>query len=394
MQPLTGVKVIDLTHVLAGPYCTMILGDMGAEVVKVEQYPDGDLVRATAPFRNGESYGFTMVNRNKLGLRLNLTTEKGKEIFYRLVETADVVVENFRPGVAHKLGIDYETLTKRNPNLIYCSISGYGQTGPYSQKGGLDIMAQGMSGIMGMTGEQGGRPVKVGVPIHDIGAGITALYHILFAYIHRMKTGEGQSIDVSLVDSCFAWTIWEAAAYFGAGELPVPTGSRHRRIAPYQGYRTKTGYILIGAANQRLWERFCRQVVEKEEWLQDPRFAKENDRVAHVDELERCIEAVFIEQPSDFWLERLEAAGVPCGPIFSYEEVLQNEQILHRDMVLEYEHPVAGRMRTLGFPAKMSRTPGRLRAPAPILGEHSELILKQLHYTDEQILQFKQQSII
>ncbi|WP_240689494.1 CaiB/BaiF CoA-transferase family protein [Ammoniphilus sp. YIM 78166] len=394
MQPLSGVKVLDLSHVLAGPYCTMVLGDMGAEVIKVEQYPDGDLIRATGPFRNGLSYSFTMINRNKQGLRLNLMTEQGREILYRLVETADVFVENFRPGVAKKLGIDYETLKQLNPKLIYCSISGYGQTGPQSQKGGLDIMAQGMSGIMSMTGEKNGRPVKVGIPIHDIGAGITALYHVLFAYIHRMKTGEGQYIDVSLVESGLAWTVWEAAAYFGEGEVPSPNGSRHRRIAPYQGYRTQTGYILIGVVNAKMWERFCRYVVEKEEWIKDPRFATVNDRVTHVDELESAMEEVLLQQPSEYWLERLEVQGIPCGPIYTYDEVLQNEQTIHREMILEYEHPVAGPMKTLGFPAKMSRTPAHFRMPAPSLGQHSELILKQLDYTEEEIEQFKSESII
>lgn len=394
MQPLTGVKVIDISHVLAGPYCTMALGDMGADVVKVEQYPNGDLIRETGPYRNGVSYSFTMINRNKRGLRLNLTTEKGREILYRLVATADVFVENFRPGVTKKLGIDYETLKQINPQLIYCSVSGYGQTGPHSQKGGLDIMAQGMSGIMSMTGEKDGRPVKVGIPIHDVGAGITALYHILFAYIHRMKTGEGQYIDVSLVDSGLAWTVWEAAAYFGEGEVPSPNGSRHRRIAPYQGYRTKTGYVLVGVVNQKLWERFCKNVAEKEEWISDPRFKTGNDRIAHVEELEQCIESVFMKQPSEFWLERLEAQGIPCGPIHTYDEVMKHEQIHHREMILEYEHPVAGTLRTLGFPAKMSKTPAQFRIPAPMLGEHSESILKQLNYSEEEIRTFKQEEII
>lgn len=394
MQPLTGVKVIDISHVLAGPYCSMILGDMGAEVIKVEQYPDGDMTRKTGPFVNDLSYSFTMVNRNKKGMRLNLTTDKGREILYRMVETADIFIENYRPGVSKKLGLDYETLKEINPKLIYCSISGFGQTGPYSPKGGLDIMAQGMSGIMSMTGEKDGRPVKVGIPIHDIGAGITALYHILFAYIHLMKTGEGQYIDISLVDSCLAWTVWEAAAYFGMGEVPEPNGSRHRMLAPYQSFRTKTGFILIGAPNQKLWERFCRQVVEKEEWLADPRFLTEKDRIHHVDELEKEIESVLMEQDSEIWLEKLEGAGIPCGPIHTYDEVMNNEQIIHREMIVEYEHPRMGPLKMLGFPAKMSKTPAQLRFPAPMLGEHSENILQELNFSEEEIMQLKQQSII
>ncbi|WP_227937904.1 CaiB/BaiF CoA transferase family protein [Alkalihalobacillus deserti] len=394
MQPLSGVRVIDISHVLAGPYCTMVMGDMGADVIKVEQYPDGDMMRATGPFNNGISYSFSMINRNKKGLKVNLTTEEGREILYRLVKTADVFVENFRPDVVKKLGIDYETLKKLNPDLIYCSISGYGQTGPYKNKGGLDIMAQGMSGIMSMTGESNGRPVKVGIPIHDIGAGLTALYHILFAQIHKMRTGEGQYIDVSLVESGLAWTVWEAAAYFGSGEVPAPSGTRHRRMAPYQSYRTKTGYILIGVVSQRLWDKFCIQVVEKEEWKEDPRFATVNDRIEHVDELEEAIESVLTKESSDFWLKKLESSGIPCGPIYNYDEVMKHEQIIGRDMIIEYEDPVAGPMKTLGFPGKMSKTPAQFQSRAPRLGEHTEAVMRELQYSEEEIQQFKQNSII
>ncbi|HBN84797.1 MAG TPA: CoA transferase [Clostridiales bacterium] len=394
MQPLKGVKVIDVSHVLAGPYATMILGDMGADVIKIEQYPAGDLIRETGPFQNGISYSFSMINRNKKGMRVNLHTEEGKEILYRLIKTADVFVENFRPGITEKLGIDYETFKKVNPNLIYCSISGYGQTGPHRSKGGLDIMAQGMSGIMSMTGEQGGRPVKVGIPIHDIGAGLTALYHILFAHIHKIQTGEGQYIDVSLVESSLVWTVWEAASYFGKGEIPVPSGSRHRRIAPYQSYQTKTGYVLVGVVNQKLWERFCRNVLDKEQIINDSRFATVNDRIANVNELEEEIEAVFVQNCSEHWIEKLESSGIPCGPIYSYDEVMQHEQIIHRDVIIDYEDPVAGPMKILGFPAKMSKTPAQFKTPAPRLGQHNEEILQQLEFSFEEIDEFKQKSII
>ena len=394
MQPIEGLKVIDITHVLAGPYCTMVLGDMGADVIKIEQYPNGDLIRETGPYQNGVSYGFSILNRNKRGIRLNLLTEKGREVLYKLVKETDVFVENFRPAVAKKIGTDYETLKKINPNLIYCSISGYGQTGPYREKGGLDIMAQGMSGLMSMTGETNGRPVKVGIPIHDIGAGITAMYHILFAYIHKLKTGEGQYIDVSLVDSILPWTVWEAAAYFGSGEVPVPSGSRHRRIAPYQAYQTKTGYILLGIVNDKLWTKFCREVVQKEEWIRDPRFLSGDQRIANVEELEICIETVLTTKESEYWLEKLEKAQIPSGPILTYDQVLQNEQILHRNMVIEYEHPVGGPMKTIGFPAKMSKSSPSFRRTAPALGEHSESILKELLYSDEEINELKAQSII
>jgi crotonobetainyl-CoA:carnitine CoA-transferase CaiB-like acyl-CoA transferase len=394
MQPLAGLKVIDLSQVLSGPYCTMVLGDMGAEVIKVEKFPYGDDTRKMGSYDDSDNYGFNMVNRNKKGIRVNLTLEKGREIINRLVESADVFIENFRPGVAKKLGVDYETLKKRNPQLIYCSISGYGQTGPYSRKGGYDIMAQGMSGIMSMTGEPDGRPVKVGIAIHDTAAAVTALYHILLAYIYKLKSGEGQYIDISLVESGIAWTVWEAAAFFGMGEVAEPNGTRHRLIAPYQGFRTKNGYILVGAANQKLWELFCKHVVKKEEWITDHRFVTGKDRVENVNELEHLIEGVFSEETSDFWLQKLETVGIPCGPINTYAEALQNEQIISREMVIEGKHPNGGGMKMLGFPGKMSKTPAQFRTSAPLLGQHNEQILKELHYSEAEIRKLKEDSVI
>ncbi|MDQ0339956.1 crotonobetainyl-CoA:carnitine CoA-transferase CaiB-like acyl-CoA transferase [Caldalkalibacillus uzonensis] len=394
MGALSKMKVIDLTQVLSGPYCTMVLGDMGAEVIKVEKYPHGDDTRQMGPFIEGESACYMMVNRNKKGMRVNLKHEKGKQILYRLVESADVLVENFRPGVAAKLGIDYETLKEINPGLIYCSISGYGQTGPYRNKGGFDIMAQGLSGIMSMTGEQGGEPVKVGIAIHDIAAAMTALYHILVAYIHKLNIGEGQYIDISLVDSGLAWTVWEAAAYFGAGEIPRPNGTRHRVSAPYQGFRTQDGSVLVGAANQKLWEKFCLNVVGKPEWITDPRFREGVDRQANVDTLAQLIQEIFITKPSQYWLDKMEAEGIPCGPILSYDQALQNEHILARDMVQEVEHPVAGKVKTLGFPGKLSATPGHIYRPAPTLGQHSEEILQSLRFSAEEIKQLQEEDVI
>ncbi|MBO1001920.1 CaiB/BaiF CoA transferase family protein [Pseudogracilibacillus auburnensis] len=379
-QALQGMKVIDLSQVLAGPYCTMVLGDMGADVTKVEKYPNGDDTRSMGPYINEESYLYMMVNRNKRGMCLNLKSEDGIHILYKLIKEADVFVENFRPGVTKKLGIDYDTLKAMNPNLIYCSISGYGQTGPYSKKGGFDIMAQGMSGLMEMTGEKDGKPVKVGIAIHDIAAAQTAIQSILSAYIHRLKGGKGQYIDVSLVDSGLAWTVWEAAAYFGKGEIPQKTGTAHRAAAPYQGYQTKDGHILIGAANQKLWETFCLNVVKKREWLTDPRFLTNSLRAENVQTLEKEIEHVLIQHPSNYWLQLLEVNGIPSGPIYSYDETLHDPHIRERAMILDYEHPIGGNMQTLGFPAKLSLTPGQLKKPAPLLGQHNEEILQELGY--------------
>ena len=251
--PLEGVRVLDLTSIMAGPYCTMMLGDMGADVVKIENFPEGDGSRHFDPKVNGESYCFAVLNRNKKSLALDMRDPRGKEVFAKLAREADIVIENYRPGVARKLGVDYATVCRVNPRVIYASISGFGQTGPYSQKGGFDIIAQGMSGIMTMTGEPGGRPAKVGIAMNDIAAGVTALYSILAAYIKRLKSGEGVYLETSLLEAGLAWTFWEFGAYFGGGEIPEATGTRHRRSTPYQAYRTQDSYVTVGANNEKLW---------------------------------------------------------------------------------------------------------------------------------------------
>jgi crotonobetainyl-CoA:carnitine CoA-transferase CaiB-like acyl-CoA transferase len=382
-KALEVMKVIDLSQVLAGPYCTMVLGDMGADVIKIEKYPNGDDTRTMGPYISEESYMYMMVNRNKRGMSLNLKEDEGRHILYELVKTADVFVENYRPGVTKKLEIDYKTLKKINPSLIYLSISGYGQTGPYSQKGGFDIMAQGLSGLMDMTGERNGKPVKVGIAIHDIAAAQTAIQSILMAYIHRLKSGEGQYIDVSLVDSGLAWTVWEAAAYFGKGEVPYRNGTAHRVSAPYQGFQTKDGFILIGAGNQKLWEKFCLNVTGKPEWLDDPRYATNSLRNEHVSELEKEIEEVLVSKTSDYWLTLLDKQGIPAGPIYSYDQTLNDPHIKEREMIITYDHPLAGTIQSLGFPAKFSETPGQLMRPAPLLGQHNQEILEEIGYKQE-----------
>lgn len=393
-QALQGLKVIDLSQVLAGPYCTMVLADMGAEVIKIEKYPNGDDTRTMGPFVNEESHMYMMVNRNKKGVCINLKTTEGLALFKELIQSVDVLVENYRPGVTKKLGIDYDTLKAINPGLIYCSISGYGQTGPYSQKGGYDIMAQGLSGLMHMTGEADGRPVKVGFAVNDIAAAQTALQSILMAYIYKLRSGEGQYIDVSLVESGLAWTVWEAAAYFGQGELPERTGTAHRVSAPYQGFKTQDDYILVGAGNQKLWEIFAVKVVNRPDWLDNPLFATNYSRAQHVKELEAEIESELIKHKAIYWLELLDKHGVPSSPIYSYDQTLNDPHILERGMVLSYEHPTAGPMRTLGFPAKFSQTPGQLTNAAPTLGQHNEEILQALNISDQAIQQLKAAKII
>lgn len=385
MIPLNGVKILDLTQFLAGPYCTMVLSDFGADVTKIERFPGGDDSRRLGPFINDEGYCFAMPNRNKKSLALDLKSEKGVEIFLELAKKADVIIENFRPGVMKKLGIDYETINSINSGIIYCSISGFGQYGPYSQKGGFDIIAQGITGFMRMTGEPNGRPAKVGIAINDIAAGATAIYGIMGAYIHKLKTGEGQYLDTSLVDAGLAWTVWESAAYFGAGEVAKATGTRHRRSTPYQSYKTKDGFVTVGAGNQRLWERVCNDVINKPEWIEDPRFVDLAKRMENIDLLEREIELILIQEPTSYWVEKLDETGVPAGPVYTYDQALNDSHVLARDMVVEIEHPKLGKIKSLGIPIKMSKTPLSIRTPAPWLGQHTTETLRDIGLTENEI---------
>ena len=383
--PLEGVKVLDFTAIMAGPYCTLMLADMGADVIKVEAFPEGDGSRRFEPKVNGESYCFAVLNRNKKSIALNMKDARGKEIFMKLARDADIIIENYRPGVTRKLGIDYEAIKAVNSGIIYCSVSGFGQTGPYSKKGGFDIIAQGMSGIMTMTGAPGGRPAKVGIAMNDIAAGSTALYSILAAYIKRLKTGEGAYLDTSLLEAGLAWTYWEFGAYFGGGEIPIATGTRHRRSTPYQAYRTQDAYVTVGANNEKLWTAFCRQVIERPELLEDPRFKTLAARLKHIDELEQVIESVLTQQPTAHWVPKLDAAGVPGGPVFNYPQALENEHAQARKMVVEIDHPRIGRMKVLGNPVKSTTELARSRAPAPWLGQHSGEVLKDLGQTEGEI---------
>jgi crotonobetainyl-CoA:carnitine CoA-transferase CaiB-like acyl-CoA transferase len=383
--PLEGVRVLDLTSVMAGPYCTMVLGDMGAEVIKVENFPEGDASRRFDPKVNGESYCFAVLNRNKKSIGLNMKDPRGKEAFMKLAAKADIIAENFRPGVVKKLGIDYDSVAKLNPGIIYASMSGFGQTGPYGHKGGFDIVAQGMSGIMMMTGYPGGRPAKVGIAMNDIASGVTALTGILGAYIGKLRTGKGQYLETSLLEAGLAWTFWEFGAYFGGGELPTATGTRHRRSTPYQAYKTKDGYVTVGGNNNKLWTAFCTSVCGKPEWLSDPRFNPLSHRLKNIDELEREIETVFAHHPSTYWVEKLDAAGVPGGPVYTYEQILADPHIKARNMVVDMDHPKIGRMKAMGIPVKSTGELLSIRQAAPWLGQHTDEILKEVGYGDPEI---------
>jgi crotonobetainyl-CoA:carnitine CoA-transferase CaiB-like acyl-CoA transferase len=391
---LEGMRVLDASQIMAGPFCTMTLADLGAEVIKIEKINGGDDSRQMGPYVNGESACFFQINRNKKSIALNLKEEQGKEIFYDLIKDFNVFVENFRPGVTKSLGIDYETVKKYNPTIIYCSVSGYGQWGPHAHKGGFDLIAQGATGIMSMTGEPGNRPVRSGIAIYDIGAGLTATYSILAAYIHRQNTGEGQHVDVSLAECGLPWFSWEAAAYFANGTIPTATGSRHRIAAPYQAFETKDKYIMIGGANQRTWEKFCSQVIEKPEWILDPRFVDNASRQKNIEVLEDMIEGILKTNFMTYWLEKCDKAGVPAGPINNFEDALKDEHYLARELIKEMDHPTIGKMKTIATPTKFSATPTTIKSPSPLFGEHTNEILYSMGYTDEKVEQLREYGVI
>jgi crotonobetainyl-CoA:carnitine CoA-transferase CaiB-like acyl-CoA transferase len=383
--PLDGVKVVDLTSVLAGPFCTMTMSDMGAQVLKVENFPEGDLSRRLSPKINDESYCFAMVNRNKRSIALDLKSTRGREVFMKLAAGADVILENMRPDAKFHMGVDYESVKKVNEKIIYASISGFGQTGPYAKKGGYDIVAQGMTGIMRMTGDPGGRPAKVGIAMNDVAGGITALYAILAAYIHRLRTGEGQYVETSLVDAGLAWMMWESAAFFGAGEVAMANGTRHRRSAPYQAFRTADGYVTVGANSEKMWASFCNDVLGRPELLQDARFKGLPNRLAHVDALQDEIEAVLTTRPTAHWVPLLDRAAVPGGPVYTFDETVEDPHIQAREMFFDVEHPIIGKMKNIGYPVKFSRTPQQFRSAAPWLGQHSADVLHELGYPADEI---------
>ena len=383
--PLKGVKVLDLTQIMAGPMCTLLLADMGADVIKVERPGSGDDTRRMGSrVGGGFAAGFLALNRNKRSIALDLRAAAGKAVFRRLGETADIVVENFRPGVMERLGLGYAALAEINPRLIYASISGFGGTGPYRSRGGFDLVAQGMSGLMSVTGFPGGPPAKVGVPITDIGAGSFAAFGILAAYIHAQRTGQGQQVDASLLEAGIAYTVWESSEYFASGEVPGPLGSAHRVNAPYQALRTRDGYINIGAASQPTWEQFCR-AIGQEQLIEDARYREPNDRKARETELAALLESILTQRTTAYWLERLEAAGVVAGPIYDMAQVYADEQTLAREMLVTLEDPELGTLRNIGTPVKLSATPGSIRRRGPALGEHTRDILLEHGYTDAEV---------
>lgn len=392
--PLAGMRVLELAQIMAGPTCGMMLADMGADVIKVEKLPGGDDARGyREPRVNGVSAPFMILNRNKRGIALNLKHSQGKDILLRMVKDADVLTENYRKGTLEKLGLGYDVLSEVNPGLIYCAVSGYGRDGPYGDKPGFDLIAQGFSGLMSVTGEPGGPPVKTGNSIADINAGILAVAGITAAYVHKLKTGEGQVVDTSLMEAAIQQTYWQAAIYFATGQSSGPTGSAHLLTAPYQAFRASDGWLNIGGANQGNWERIA-TALGHDEWRADPRFATNSARMENLDMLIEAMSAVVVTRSKAHWVEILDAAGVPVGPVHTIKEALTHPQTLSREMVVDLVHPQAGATKALGCPIHFSRTPTRIDRPAPMLGEHSRELLREYNYSDEEIDAFVANGVI
>ena len=383
--PLAGCRVIELAHIMAGPVCGLMLADMGADVIKVEKSSGDDTRRFVPPDINGESAAYMMMNRNKRGIVLDLKMDEGKKALRRILRDADVLIENYRMGTMEKLGLGYDELKKENPGLIYAEISGFGRTGPYADRGGFDLIAQGMSGLMSITGEAPGRqPVKVGAPVTDITAGILGAMGISAAYAHKLKTGIGQKVDTSLFEAGIVHTYWQSAITFATGNSPGPMGSAHPLNAPYQAFRTADGWINVGAANQKNWEKLI-ELTGNHELGADPRFKSNSDRITRRLELEKELNGTFSKRKSEEWLTIFERGGLPSGPVLSIAHMHEDPQTIARDMVTEVDHPVAGKVKTIGLPVKFSATPGEVTDPAPLLGQHTLEVLMESGYSRDEV---------
>lgn len=379
--PLQGIRVLDVSQVMAGPFACMLLADMGADVIKVEP-PTGDQTRGAMGFKmkGPDSMGFLNMNRNKRSLTIDLKSDEGREAFYELAKTADVIVENYRPGAVQRLRVDYDTIKAINPKIVYVSISGFGQSGPWANRPGFDLMAQAMSGIMSVTGYKGEKPVKAGVPVADIGCALFAVYGLLSAYIGAQRTGQGQHIDASLFDAAMAFSIWDMSEYWGTGVPPAPLGTSNKMSAPYQAVKARDGYFVMGATNQRLWASLC-NLLQRPDLITHPDFATVALRLKNREVLIDALEAEFGKRDSSDWIDTMLAAGIPAGPILSYPEAFEGEHGTHRRMCIEVDHPIEGKVKNIGFPVKMLGTPQQVRRHPPLLGEHNDEILAEIGWT-------------
>jgi CoA:oxalate CoA-transferase len=381
-QALQGLRILDLTRVLAGPFCTMILADLGAEVLKIEPSGAGDDSRSFGPFIKGESTYFMSLNRNKKGLTLNLRHQEGKSILKQLVKHVDVLVENYRPGTMKKLELDYPVLAAENPRLIYAAVSGFGQEGPYKEKPAYDFIVQGMGGIMSLNAHPGGTPTRVPIGLGDITAGLYATIGILAAVQERERSGRGQMIDVAMLDCQVAILENPIIRYF-AGDIPKPLGNTHPTISPTGGFPTRDGYLIIAVGNDNHWKTFC-QAVKKEEWIGDPRFITNAKRTENMPKLRELLEEILSAHNTAHWVEILEKVGIPCGPVNSIEQIASDPHLALREMVIRLKHPVAGDVKMSGLPIKLSRTPGEVSVPPPTLGQHNTEVLKSLLDIDDE----------
>ena len=387
------LKVVDLTRTLAGPFCTMMLGDMGADVVKIEEPQHGDETRSWTPFWNGESTQFLSFNRNKRSLSINLKEPEAVEIVLALAADADVMVESFRAGALDRMGLGYQDVKQINPDLVYCSISGYGRTGPLADKPGYDLIIQAYSGLMNLTGEPDGPPQRVGFSLVDLFTGMMAYGSVMTALYHRENTGEGQWIEAALLDGQVAAMSYHGTGYLGTGVEPQRMGSGHPSLVPYQSFHASDGYFILGCANQGLWERMC-QAIDRPELPRDPRFITNTDRVAHRSECIQLLSDIFQTDSVSHWVSKIEQAGIPCGPINRVSEVVNDPQVLSRNMVVDIPHPNIPDLKVPNSPLKLAETPPSVRRPPPLLGQHNEEILFELGYADESISKLRQKGVI
>lgn len=392
--PLKGIKVLELSRTLAGPYCSMILGDLGAEIIKVEQPGTGDETRGYAPpYWGDESCYFLSLNRNKRGMTLNLKTEEGQKIVRELVERSDVLVENFRTGTMEKFGLGYDVLKEINPRLVYCAVSGFGRSGPMKNDPAYDLLMQGFGGLMSVTGEPGRPPVKVGYSIADLATGLYAAVGVLSALFQRERSGKGQMVESSLLETLVSLQAYLAVGYLSTGKVPQKLGNAHPNCAPYQVFEAKDSYFIIAVPNDWLWEKMC-DALDLQDLKNDPRFAKNADRVRNRTELAEIITAYTLQHTADEVINKLHAAGVPGGPINSIDQILNHPQVLHREMVVDVEHSTAGMIKLLGVPIKLSDTPGSIRLAPPILGQHTVEVAQELGYSAEEVTRFKELGIM